>query len=93
MSLCPKPQHAIIFIIPHLFKVYVFYNINNIENGINLPSMQAFFYICEYLEITPKEFFDTDTVNPMMISELTEAAKRLSSDQLRNLISLAKGLK
>ena len=42
--------------------------INNIENGINLPSMQAFFYICEYLEITPKEFFDTDTVNPMMIS-------------------------
>ena len=24
--------------------------INNIENGINLPSMQAFFYICEYLE-------------------------------------------
>ena len=56
-------------------------------------SMQAFFYICEYLEITPKEFFDTDTVNPMMISELTEAAKRLSSDQLRNLISLAKGLK
>jgi hypothetical protein len=42
--------------------VYVFYNINNIENGINLPSMQAFFYICEYLEITPKEFFDTDTV-------------------------------
>ena len=70
-----------------------FYNINIIENGINLPSMQAFFYICEYLEITPKEFFDTDTVNPMMISELTEAVKGLSSDQLRNLISLAKGLK
>ena len=55
--------------------------------------MQAFFYICEYLEITPKEFFDTDTVNPMMISELTEAVKGLSSDQLRNLVSLAKGLK
>ena len=67
--------------------------INNIENGINLPSMQAFFYICEYLKITPKEFFDTDTVNPMTISELTEAAKGLSSDQLRNLISLAKGLR
>ena len=36
--------------------------INNIENGINLPSMQAFFYICEYLEITPKEFFDTNVL-------------------------------
>ena len=42
-----------------------------------------FFYICEYLEITPKEFFDTDTVNPMMISELTEAVKGVSSDRLR----------
>lgn len=27
--------------------------INNIENGNNLPSMVAFFYICDYLEITP----------------------------------------
>lgn len=34
--------------------------INNIESGNNLPSMTVFFYICEYLEITPKEFFDYD---------------------------------
>ena len=30
--------------------------INNIENGINLPSMSVFFYICEYFGITPKDF-------------------------------------
>lgn len=30
--------------------------INNIENGNNLPSMMAFFYICDYLEITPMDF-------------------------------------
>ena len=41
--------------------------INNIENGINYPSMTVFFYICDYLGITPKEFFDTDTINPTMI--------------------------
>ena len=35
--------------------------INNIENGVNLPSMTVFFYICEYLGIEPKDFFDTDT--------------------------------
>ena len=32
--------------------------INNIENGKNLPSMAMFFEICEYLEVTPQEFFD-----------------------------------
>ena len=34
--------------------------INNIENGVNFPSMAVFFYICEYLGVTPMEFFDTE---------------------------------
>ena len=67
--------------------------INNIENGINYPSMQTFFYICDFLEITPKEFFDTSTVNPTNVSELIDATKGLSNEQLSNLISLARGLK
>ena len=28
--------------------------INNIENGVNLPSMAAFFYICDFLTIPPQ---------------------------------------
>lgn len=67
--------------------------INNIENGVNLPSMTVFFYICDYLGITPKEFFDTETVNPSKAAELMDAAKSLSNDQLDNLIAIAKGLK
>ena len=67
--------------------------INNIENGINYPSMQVFFYICDFLEITPKEFFDIDTVNPTKVGELLDAAKGLSNEQLSNLIGLARGLK
>lgn len=35
--------------------------INTIENRKSLPSMQAFFFICEYLNITPQEFFDRAT--------------------------------
>lgn len=31
--------------------------INKIENGKTLPSMQNFFYICNYLDVTPEEFF------------------------------------
>lgn len=67
--------------------------INNIENGVNFPSMQLFFYICEYLEITPKEFFDTNIANPGKVNELIDVVKDLSDDQLNNIIGLVKGLK
>lgn len=67
--------------------------INGVENGANFPSMTVFFYICEYLNITPKEFFDTDSKSPTKENELLEAVKGLSSEQLDTLITLAKGLK
>ena len=66
--------------------------INNIENGINYPSMTTFFYICEYLGITPKEFFDTEIANPTKVHALLTAAQSLSNEQLDNLIAIAKGL-
>ena len=67
--------------------------INNIENGVNYPSMSVFFYICEYLDITPKEFFDLDTDNPTKANELLEATRRLTDAQIEHLIALAKDLK
>lgn len=67
--------------------------INNIETGVSFPSMTAFFYICEYLGITPYEFFDIQSYNPAKEKELINATKGLSNEQLDNLISLAKGLK
>ena len=67
--------------------------INNVENGVNFPSMTVFFYICDYFNITPMEFFDVETKNPTKSKELLEAAKNLSSEQLEHLIAIAKGLK
>lgn len=67
--------------------------INNIENGVNLPSMTLFFYICDYLGITPKEFFDIDTANPIKRNELVEVCKGLDSVQLEHLIAIAKDVK
>lgn len=66
--------------------------INNIENGVNLPSMISFFYICDYLDIEPKDFFDTESTNPTKANELLNIAKSLSNEQLDNLIIPAKGL-
>ena len=48
--------------------------INNIENKKSLPAMQSFFYICEYLGVTPQEFFDEGNDNPEALREfITEA--------------------
>lgn len=67
--------------------------INNIENGVNLPSMTVFFYICEYLGITPQEFFDTESKNPTKAQELLNIVKGLSNENIDNLIALAKNIK
>lgn len=67
--------------------------INNIENGVNFPSMTAFFFICDYLNITPKESFDTETSAPTKAHELMEAIKGLNVEQLDSLIAIAKNLR
>lgn len=66
--------------------------INNIENKKNLPSMAVFFYICDYLEISPQEFFEFDSKNPKKLDELIEYMKRLDDFQLDNLTGIVKGL-
>ncbi len=66
--------------------------INNIETGKSMPSLTGIFYICEYLKITPSEFFDMDATNPAKSQELLKVVKGLTSEQLDNLIALAKGL-
>ena len=67
--------------------------INNIENGVNLPSMSLFFYICDYFGITPLEFFDMDNSDPAKIQELVSAAKGLNSSQLEHVIAIINDIK
>ena len=66
--------------------------INNIETGKALPSMSAFFYICEYLDISPKEFFDNSAEDPETIRNISSDLKQLSQEQLQNVASIIKGL-
>lgn len=62
--------------------------INNIENGINFPSMTVFFYICDYFDISPKEFFDLDIEYPDQIKKLIQTVNRLSTEKIEALIKL-----
>lgn len=66
--------------------------INNIENKKNLPSMAAFFYICEYLEITPQAFLEFDVKNPSKLDEINEYLKLLDDSQIDHLTAIVKQL-
>ena len=66
--------------------------INLIENGRALPSMTVFFYICEFLNITPSEFFDLDSSQPDALRELTEKLKKLPPKYLRHIEAIVDGL-
>ena len=66
--------------------------INNIENGKALPSMSSFFFICEYLKISPQEFFDTDSGQPEDLRELISNLKQLDPLYLKSISALVEGL-
>ncbi|MDR0854222.1 MAG: helix-turn-helix domain-containing protein [Clostridiales Family XIII bacterium] len=66
--------------------------VNKIENKRTMPSMQGFFYICEYLDISPKEFFDYDVVVPHGRQELLDAVQSLTPTQLDHLMLIVQDI-
>lgn len=66
--------------------------INHIENGKALPSMDAFLNICEYLGVSPSEFFDTGARDPQRIRELVADLKRLDEQQFGIVAALVRNL-
>lgn len=66
--------------------------IRAITSGRALPSMSEFLYMCDYLGVTPKEFFDEKTDNPILLGRLCEAAKGLSDEDMTALLTMAERL-
>lgn len=64
----------------------------SISSGRSMPSLGEFLYICEYLGVTPKEFFDEDMKEPQLVQKLCELTRNMSEADLNILISTAKRL-
>jgi transcriptional regulator with XRE-family HTH domain len=62
--------------------------INGIESGKNFPSMLNFFYICEYLRVTPDEFFDYAHKTPKRDAELYDAIQKLDRKSKEYILSV-----
>lgn len=60
----------------------------NISSGKSLPSMSEFFSICDYFGITPGEFFDTTSNNPVLIAKAIEELKSLNDNDILLALTL-----
>lgn len=67
--------------------------INRIENGTTLPSLNGLVLICEYFNITLKEFFDTENTSPNKLNKLIERIKPLGEEVIDSMIALIDGIK
>ena len=66
--------------------------INRIENHLAYPSMQCFFYICDYLGVSPSEFFDDRKSDPTKLREVYENLIHLDAAQLDIVNAVINGL-
>lgn len=66
--------------------------INNIENGKALPSMSSFFFICDYLNVTPEEFFNYNNNSPEEIRDIVDNLKKLRPDVIENISNIIREL-
>ncbi len=63
--------------------------IQSISSGKSLPSLSEFLYICEYLGVTPREFFDPELSEPALVNEIYELAKKMDEEDLSALLTVA----
>jgi len=66
--------------------------INKIENKRTLPSFTGFIYICEYFNLTPREFFNENISSPQKMKELICEFEKLSPRYVDHILQIIKDL-
>lgn len=59
----------------------------NISSGKSLPPLKEFFAICDYLGITPRDFFDTEISQPQLIQKAVDGLKNLDDSDVLMILS------
>lgn len=67
--------------------------IQSISSGRAMPSIGEFTAICEYLGVTPKDFFDEGIQNPLLVDEILNEVKDLSDSDLTLILELIRRIK
>ena len=64
--------------------------INQIETQKFMPSISEFFEICNFLSVSPCEFFDLDIKNPNDTSDIAALCKKLTPEQADGVYHMLK---
>lgn len=67
--------------------------IRSITSGRALPSMSEFLYICEYLGVTPMEFFNEEKTTTLTQQKAIEHIYSMSDEDIRLLIGFIERMK
>ena len=59
--------------------------INKISSGKCLPSIPEFLYICEYLDVSPREFFTAEPL-PALVQKAIESIQQLDDEEILSII-------
>ena len=60
----------------------------NIASGRSKPSIEELLYICEYLGVSPRDFFDEGLSEPALVQKALEGIRTLSDKDLLPLLSI-----
>lgn len=66
--------------------------INKIENRRTLPSLTGFIYICDFLGISPSEFFNENSRSPSKTNELISEIEKLTPEQKEHILLIVKDI-
>ena len=66
--------------------------IQSISSGRTMPSLGEFLAICEYLEVTPKQFFDDGSKNPALTQKIVDSVSRLSEKDQKLVLEVSERL-
>lgn len=67
--------------------------INNITSGKCLPMMAEFFEICEYLEVSPTDFFNESIQQPILLRKILEELEGSSDDDLLFVLTVIRKMR
>lgn len=67
--------------------------IRSITSGRTLPSLSELPYICEYLGVTVKDFFDESTNYPILLQDIIRRAKDMEVADLEAIINIMERIK
>ena len=60
----------------------------NISSGKALPPLKEFFAICDYFEISPRQFFDDTEQNPELVQKALAGMKQLDESDMLMLLGI-----